>query len=152
MIFSQGITVSSFYDQDPLGEDHLGLLREGETILEFRERFDWESGSEKSDVLAALGPPLYRTEFMYEEYFVWEESARYDWDLRNEQPGRFLVLNFNYSDKLDSAAVSWEKPLGAEPTTTEEFMDGVDTVVEDEDYSEDLEEDLASSSSAELQD
>lgn len=145
-----GVLIVETRYSDPLGKENRCLLRGGETILELSERFEWESGSEKADVLAALGPPKYRTEFLYEDYFVWEENSRYDWDLRNEQPGRFLILNFNYNDRLESAALSWEKPLGAEATTAEELLNGSDTIFDE--YYDESEEELSPSSSAESQD
>lgn len=132
---------------DPLGKEGLFLRRGGQPLFALSERFDWEGGGEKDEVLTALGSPKYKLEFMDEEYFVWESTARYDWDLRNEQPGRFLTLSFNYSDKVDSVAISWDTPFRAESISAEEFSVEVEDVGTNEGC--DL---VESSSSAELQD
>lgn len=72
-------------------------------------------GSSKDEVFAALGPPAYQFEYLMGDYYVWEESARYDWDLSGESGGDFLTIGFGYSDKVSTVVINREPPLDAEP-------------------------------------
>lgn len=91
----------------------------------------FEGGSLAEEVVKKMGPPKYRLEVMSQEYFVWEDDIRYDWDFEEKFAGSFLSIRFGYDDRIQSVTITPTPPLDARATSLEEFSERLSATAEE---------------------
>lgn len=99
----------------------LCIRRGPDRLLDLRKSYRYGSGSKADQVVAVLGVPKYRFEFLSDEYFVWRNDVRYDWDRDEKFAGGYLSICFDYDDSINSVTITSTPPLDSKTTNLDEF-------------------------------
>lgn len=102
--------------------DELVLRRGPQRLFKLKQGISWGTGGTADQVLKTLGPPQYRLVFLATEYWVWDDSIRYDWDFKQEHAGHFVSIGFDWEDCVDSVTITPTPPLDAAPTDLKAFQ------------------------------
>jgi outer membrane protein assembly factor BamE (lipoprotein component of BamABCDE complex) len=78
----------------------------------------WGRGAEKEVVFDSLGDPDYTFQLFHSDYYVWRQTVRYDWDVKDEYQGKYITIGFSSGEEVNSVAINRELPLDSKPYQT----------------------------------